>query len=53
MSAHTLTVYSVVLAALLLCSGTWLATRGRAVGYFFALVAVAGFFVTLTKSGAL
>jgi hypothetical protein len=28
-------------AVLLLVSGSWLASRGRKVGYFFALVAVA------------
>ena len=54
MTAHTLpAAYGVVLAVLLLCSGAWLASRGRKVGYFFAAVAVAGIFVTLTKGAVL
>jgi hypothetical protein len=51
MSANTLPAsYGVVLAVLLLCSGSWLASRGRKVGFFFAAVAVVCFFVT--KGGA-
>lgn len=44
MSANTLTVYSTVLSVLLLCSGAWLVTRGRKVGYFFATVAIFGLY---------
>jgi hypothetical protein len=52
MTAHTLpAAYGFVLAVLLLVSGTWLASRGRKVGYFFALVAVASLISALvTKS---
>lgn len=44
--------YIVVLAVLLLCSGAWLASRGRKVGFFFAAVAVVFLIVTVTKGGA-
>lgn len=53
MNAHTLTVYSTVLAVLLLCSGSWLVTRGRKVGFFFALVGVASLISAVVKGGAL
>ena len=53
MNAHTLTVYSLVLAVLLLCSGAWLVTRGRKVGFFFALVAVSALASTAIKGGVL
>ena len=37
-----ITVYSVALGAGLLASGTWLARKGRKVGFFFGLVGVLG-----------
>lgn len=52
MSAHTLTVYSTVLAVLLLCSGSWLVTRGRKIGYFFGTVALIALVSTVLKVGA-
>lgn len=53
MNAHTLNVYSIVLSVLLLCSGAWLVTRGRKVGFFFALAAVSGLASMAMKGGAL
>jgi hypothetical protein len=53
MNAHTLAVYSIVLAVLLLISGTWLASRGRKVGYFFALVGVSCLISAVVRGGAL
>lgn len=49
MSAQNLAFYSAALACMLLVSGTWLASRGRKVGFFFVLVAVTGIFATVIK----
>lgn len=49
MSAQNQAFYSAALACALAISGTWLASRGRKVGFFFVLVAVAGIFVSVGK----